>query len=107
MEPFSTYVYSVFYARTTHASHPSDSVSGADLRACGDWRLYLVRQFSEIMELLGREGGGGGSAADGPDLEAPVTSAKACPITPHPIVGTLTSARPSLQLRLPASLTGL
>ena len=50
---------------------------------------------------------GGGSAADGPDLEAPVTSAKACPITPHPIVGTLTSARPSLQLRLPASLTGL
>ena len=59
----------------THPTH-LDSFSGADLRASGDWRLYLVRQFSEIMELLGRKGAArheraNAGGADGPDLEAP------------------------------------
>ncbi len=63
----------------THPTH-LDSVSGADLRASGDWRLYLVRQFSEIMELLGREGAArheraNAGGADGLELEAPVASA--------------------------------
>ena len=38
----------------THPTH-LDNVSGADLRASGDWRLYLIRPFSEIMELVGCE----------------------------------------------------
>ena len=64
-----------------------DSVTGDALRAQGDWRLSLVRQFSELMELLARDwtapgqstsGDGASGPASGADAQVPEADSAAC-----------------------------